>query len=146
MKIIPKMSLLPLLICITGYVKIFYPSYIITSYCSYARPAQPGPIRLVGCFGLNGPLRQYFSLYRAVSQREGERKEMIHESQMYKQPPSAPTASAVDPCPTLIHFRRTLRHWKSTQHHCATRPPLSDSVIRSETSLITELDRSGTIR
>ena len=30
---------------------------------------------LVGCFGLNGPLRQYFSLYRAVSQREGERIE-----------------------------------------------------------------------
>ena len=27
---------------------------------------------LVGCFGLNGPLRQYFSLYRAVSQRERE--------------------------------------------------------------------------
>ena len=27
---------------------------------------------LVGC-GFNGPLRQYFSLYRAVSQREGER-------------------------------------------------------------------------
>ena len=32
-------------------------------------------IRLVGCFGFNGPLRQYFSLYRAVSQREGEREE-----------------------------------------------------------------------
>ena len=29
---------------------------------------------LVGCFGLNGSLRQYYSLYRAVSQREGERK------------------------------------------------------------------------
>ena len=28
-----------------------------------------------GCFRLNGPLRQYFSLYRAVSQREGGRKE-----------------------------------------------------------------------
>ena len=26
-------------------------------------------------FGLDGPLKQYFSLYRAVSQREGERKE-----------------------------------------------------------------------
>ena len=26
---------------------------------------------LVGCFGFNGPSRQYFSLYRAVSQREG---------------------------------------------------------------------------
>ena len=30
---------------------------------------------LVGCYGLKGPLRQYFSLYRADSQREGERKE-----------------------------------------------------------------------
>ena len=31
---------------------------------------------LVGwLFWVNGPLRQYFSLYRAVSQREGERKE-----------------------------------------------------------------------
>ena len=30
---------------------------------------------LVGCLRLNGPLRQYFILYRAVSQREGERKE-----------------------------------------------------------------------
>ena len=35
-------------------------------------------VRCVGWsvgFGLNGPLRQYFSLYRAVSQREGERNE-----------------------------------------------------------------------
>ena len=30
---------------------------------------------LVGCFGFNGSLRQYFSLYRAVSQREGGREE-----------------------------------------------------------------------
>ena len=30
---------------------------------------------LVGCFGFNGPFRQNFSLYRAVSQREGEREE-----------------------------------------------------------------------
>ena len=30
---------------------------------------------LVGCFGFNGPLRQYFSLYWAVSQREGEKEE-----------------------------------------------------------------------
>ena len=34
-----------------------------------------GNVRLVGCFGFNGPLRQYFSVYRAVSQREGERGE-----------------------------------------------------------------------
>ena len=30
---------------------------------------------LVGCFGFNGPLRQYFSLYWAVSQKEGDRGE-----------------------------------------------------------------------
>ena len=35
----------------------------------------PRKLWLVGCFGFNGPLRQYFSLYRAVSQREGERGE-----------------------------------------------------------------------
>ena len=30
---------------------------------------------LVGCFGFNDPLRQYFSLYRAASQREREKEE-----------------------------------------------------------------------
>ena len=29
---------------------------------------------LVGCFGFNGPLRQ-FSIYRAISRRDGERGE-----------------------------------------------------------------------
>ena len=41
-------------------------------------PGNYRPVSLtsvVGCFGFNGPLRQYFSLYRAVSQREGEREE-----------------------------------------------------------------------
>ena len=37
--------------------------------------ASKNRIWLVGCFGFNGPLRQYFSLYLAVSQREGEREE-----------------------------------------------------------------------
>ena len=60
---------------------------------------------LVGCFGFNGPLRQYFSLYRAVSQREGEREEKGKmRVKMSKQPPPAPTASAVDPCPTVIQI------------------------------------------
>ena len=30
---------------------------------------------LVGCFGFRGPLRQYFSLYWAASQSEGDRGE-----------------------------------------------------------------------
>ena len=57
---------------------------------------------LVGCFGFSGPLRQYCSLYRAVSQREGERGERIDENKMSKLPPPAPTASAIGPCPTVI--------------------------------------------
>ena len=32
-------------------------------------------IRVFGYFRLNGPLRQYFSLYQVVSQGEAERKE-----------------------------------------------------------------------
>ena len=40
-----------------------------------------------------------------------------------KQPPPAPTASTVGPCPTIIHIRRTPRHWKFTQNHRTTRPP-----------------------
>ena len=59
---------------------------------------------LVGCFGFNGPLKQYmyFSLYRAVSQREGERGERIDESKNVQTTPPIPTASAIDPCPTVI--------------------------------------------
>ena len=38
-------------------------------------PEDTSEIRLVCCFGFKGPLRQYFSLYRAVSQWEGERTE-----------------------------------------------------------------------
>ena len=43
---------------------------------------------LVGCFGFNGPLRQYFSLYRSVSQREGERGERIEESKNVQTTPT----------------------------------------------------------
>ena len=54
-------------------------------YCSW----------LVGCLGFNGPLRQYFSLSRAVSQREGERAEKGQTRvKMSKQPPPVPTARA----------------------------------------------------
>ena len=36
-------------------------------------------IWLVSCFGFNGPLRQYFSLYRAVFQRGRKKREKIDE-------------------------------------------------------------------
>ena len=58
---------------------------------------------LVGCFGFNSPLRQNFSLYRAVSQIEGERGEKGQmRVKMSIVPPHAPTASAGGPCPTVI--------------------------------------------
>ena len=50
---------------------------------------------LVGCFWLNGPLRQYFSLYRAVSRRKGERKEITDERKN------------VQTTPTSIHCKRS---------------------------------------
>ena len=89
---------------------------------------------LVGCFGFNGPLRQCFSLYRAVSQREGERGEKGQTRlKMSKQPPPAPTASTIGQCPTLFQISRTPRHWKFTQHHRTTRPSPSQLEIPHNT-------------
>ena len=45
------------------------------------------------------------------------------------------TASAVGPCPTLIKSSRTLRHWKFTQHHRATRPPYLGTTFLLSTLL-----------
>ena len=84
--------------------------------------------RLVGCFWLNVSLRQYFSLCPAVSQREKARKkrEIIDERKMSKQPPPAPAASAVGPCPTIIQISKTPRHRKFIQHHRTIRPPQTE--------------------
>ena len=48
---------------------------------------------------------------------------------MSKQPPPAPTASAIGPCPTIIQISRTPRHWKFTQHLRTTRPPPGAIVL-----------------
>ena len=72
-----------------------------------------------GCFrgwGVYGPLRQYFSLYWSVSRRGRKKEEKIDERKNAKQPPSAPAASAIGPCPSIIQINRTPRHWKFTQH------------------------------
>ena len=78
---------------------------------------------LVGCFGFNGPLRQYFSLYRAVSQREGERGEKrIDESKNVQKNPTRTYYKRSRPLPYCNPNCRTSRHWKFTQHHRTTRP------------------------
>ena len=60
-----------------GTARVYPSSYVERAYCWMD----------VGCFGFNGPLRQYFSLYRAVSQREGEREE---KGQMREKSPNNP--------------------------------------------------------
>ena len=82
-----------------------------------------GAIWLVGCFGFNGPLRQYFSLYRAVSQREGERGERIDESKTVQTTPTRTYCKRNRPLPYCNQNCRTPRHWKFTQHHRTTQPP-----------------------
>ena len=49
---------------------------------------------------------------------------------MSKQPPPAPTVSAVGPSPTVIQISRTPQHWKFTQHHCTTRSALGSEQLR----------------
>ena len=75
---------------------------------------------LVG-FGFNGPLRQYFSLYRAVSQREGERGEKVDESKNVQTTPTRTYCTRNRPLPYCNQNCRTPRHWKFTQHHRTTR-------------------------
>ena len=92
---------------------------------------------LVGCFGFNGPLRQYFSLYRAVSQREGERGERIDESKNVQTTPTRTYCKRNRLLPYCNPNCRTPRHWKFTQHHRTTRPPTL--VIQESKEEITKL-------
>ena len=84
---------------------------------------------LVGYFGFNGPLRQYFSLYRAVSQREGERRERIDESKNVQTTPTRTYCKRNRPLPYCNQNCRTPRHWKFTQHHRTTRPPPPPQIV-----------------
>ena len=89
---------------------------------------------LVGCFGFNGPLRQYFSLYRAVSQREGERGERKDESKNVQTTPARTYCKRNRPLPFCYQNCRTPRHWKLTQHHRTTRP--SPKLVGTGLSLV----------
>ena len=68
-------------------------------------------------------MRQYFSLYWAVSQREGEREERIVESKNVQTTPTRTYCKHNRPLSYCNQNCRTPRHWKFTQHHRTTRPP-----------------------
>ena len=65
---------------------------------------------LVDCFGFSGPLRQYFSLYRAVSQREVQRGERIEESKNVQTTPTRTYCKRKRPLPYYYPNCRTPRH------------------------------------
>ena len=85
---------------------------------------------LVGCFGIKGPLRQYFSL----PERGGKKWEMTDERANVQTTPTRTysAASVIGPCPTIIQITRTPWHWKFTQHHRSTRPPQGTFGIITE--------------
>ena len=116
----------------------------------YPAPSHhPTTDHLVGCFGFNGPLGQYFSLYWAVSQnwlvgwfwvkrpfeavfqsissrlpkRGTKRKERIDESKNVQTTPTRTYCKRKRPLPNFNQNCRTPRHWKFTQHNRTTRPP-----------------------
>ena len=78
--------------------------------------------------GLNGPLGQYCSLYRAVSEREGDRSEKEVKSdrrvkKMSKQPQPAPSSSEVGPYPTITQISRAalaMAVYSAPLHHPTT--------------------------
>ena len=87
--------------------------------------------RVVGwlvVFGLTDPLRQYFSLYRVVSQGR-KRRERIDESKIVQTTPTRTYCKSSRPLPYSIQTSRTPRHWKFIQDHRTTRPPPSRVVI-----------------
>ena len=53
-------------------------TYILSEFAAavslaFQQKECPGVSWMIGCFGSHGSLRHYFSLFRAVSQRKGER-------------------------------------------------------------------------
>ena len=115
-------------VMVNSYNVVMWQSFNLTTlFLGQLRPLAVNQyevlIWLVGCFGFNGPLRQYFSLYQAVSQREGERGERIDESKNVQTTPTRTYCKRNRPLPYCNQNCRTPRHWKFTQHHRTTRLP-----------------------
>ena len=100
------------------YDSMFLAIYIVNTYMLYIYSQRIG--WLVD-FGFNGPLRQYFSPYRAVSQREGDRGEKRQKRvKMSKQPLTRTYCKRNRSLPNYDPNCRTFRHWKFTQGHHTT--------------------------
>ena len=85
--------------------------------------------RLVGCFGFNGRLIQYFSLYRAVSQREGERVERIDESKNVQTTPTRTYCKRNRPLPYYNQNCRTERADSKMNISFRIQGPVVQSIV-----------------
>ena len=75
----------------------------------------------VGCFGLNGSLRQYFSLYRAVSQRGRKNGEMIDKRKTVQTTPSRTYCKRSKPLPySNPNYAPALEAYPAPSHHPTT--------------------------
>ena len=75
------------------YVRHFRVNMVTAiDWCS---PTTHDWIWLVSYFWFNGSLRQYFNLFRAVSQRGRKKRKRKTREKLFKRPPTAPTASAL---------------------------------------------------
>ena len=89
----------------------------------------------IGCFGFNGPSRQYLSL----PERGRKRREKIEKSKNVQTPPPAPTARAIGPCPTIIQIEGrpgpALEVYPGPSHHLTTHSYL-EQCIRQDILLL----------
>ena len=82
------------------------------------------PVGWLVVFGFNGPLKQYFSKSDHLQKRGRERKKRIDESKNVQTTPIRTYCKCSRPLPYCNPNSRTPQHWKFTQHHRTTRPPL----------------------
>ena len=81
---------------------------------------------LVGCFGFKSPFETVFqSISGRLPKRGRKRRERIDESKSVQTTPTRTYCKCSRPLPYCNPNCRTPRHWKFTQHHCTTRPPLT---------------------
>ena len=93
-------------------------------YCLKGPLSPTQPIGWLVDFGLNGPLRQYFSLPK----RGRKRKERIDERKNVQTTPTRTYCKRSRPLPYYNPNCRMPRYWKFTQHNQSTNQPFSKIV------------------
>ena len=78
------------------------------------------PWWLIGCFGFNGPLRQYFSLFQAGRKKREKKDERTNVQTALTRIYCKRNRPLLD---TIIQISRAPQHCKFTQHHGTARPP-----------------------